>query len=168
MGVEFNADEIFAMAEQIERNGASFYRQAAEHVSDSAMVETLQWLAESEDDHEKTFAQMRSELTSDEQAPVTWDPNGEAEMYLQVMADGKVFDTREDPAKVREACTSVKGILDFALAREKESIVFYVAMDHVVPAKRGKDRIGAIIKEEFNHAVVISEKLVSLREESAL
>ena len=29
MGVTFNADEVFEMAEQIERNGAKFYRAAA-------------------------------------------------------------------------------------------------------------------------------------------
>ena len=33
MGWDFNADEIFEMAEQIERNGAKYYRNAAEFVS---------------------------------------------------------------------------------------------------------------------------------------
>ena len=28
MGITFNADEIFAMAEEIERNGQKFYRKA--------------------------------------------------------------------------------------------------------------------------------------------
>ena len=34
MSYDFNADEIFEIAEQIERNGAKFYRTAAESVAD--------------------------------------------------------------------------------------------------------------------------------------
>ena len=34
MSYEFNADEVFEIAEQIERNGAKFYRTAAKNVSD--------------------------------------------------------------------------------------------------------------------------------------
>ena len=30
MGIDFNADEVFEIAEQIERNGAKFYRNVAE------------------------------------------------------------------------------------------------------------------------------------------
>ena len=34
MSITFNADEVFEMAEQIERNGAKFYREAATKTSD--------------------------------------------------------------------------------------------------------------------------------------
>ena len=34
MMYDFNADEIFEMAEQLERNGAKFYRAAAESIND--------------------------------------------------------------------------------------------------------------------------------------
>ena len=33
MNYDFNADEIFEMAERLEKNGAAFYRNAAEAVS---------------------------------------------------------------------------------------------------------------------------------------
>ena len=59
MGIEFNADEIFEIAEQIERNGAGFYRRAAEAVEDSQKRRILLDLASREDEHEKTFAAMR-------------------------------------------------------------------------------------------------------------
>jgi len=51
----FNADEIFEMAEQIERNGAKFYRRAAEQVTSPDGSELLLNLAVMEDVHEKTF-----------------------------------------------------------------------------------------------------------------
>ena len=35
MAFDFNADEIYEMAQQIERNGAAFYRKAAEAVDEA-------------------------------------------------------------------------------------------------------------------------------------
>ena len=60
--INFNADEIFEMAEQIERNGAKFYRKAAESI-DSKSRDLLLGLAAMEDEHQKTFAAMRGELS---------------------------------------------------------------------------------------------------------
>ena len=162
MGIRFNADEILAMVEQVERNGAKFYRKAAEQVSDGEMTATLNWLAEEEDKHEKMFADMRSQLKGEGQLPLTWDPAGEAEMYLQAMADGKVFDIREDPIRAAEQLATPRNILEFALDREKDSIVFYVAMQDMVSQELGKDRISGIVKEEIRHVTIISEKLASL------
>ena len=35
MSYDFNADEVFEIAEQIERNGAKFYRTSAENIADT-------------------------------------------------------------------------------------------------------------------------------------
>ena len=56
MSIFFNPDEILEMAEQIERNGARFYRQAAQGAQDAGVRELLQKLATMEDGHEKLFA----------------------------------------------------------------------------------------------------------------
>ena len=66
MGITFNADEIFEMAEQIERNGVKFYNKAAGNVSDGEVRAMLLALAEMEVDHEKTFSAMRAELSDPE------------------------------------------------------------------------------------------------------
>ncbi len=55
MSFEFNADEILEMAEQIERNGARFYRKAAELVKDAAVSKLLQDLAAWEDGSYRIF-----------------------------------------------------------------------------------------------------------------
>ena len=44
MSITFNADEIFEIAEQIERNGARFYREAAGNASDADVKNMLQEL----------------------------------------------------------------------------------------------------------------------------
>ncbi|GAI05715.1 unnamed protein product [marine sediment metagenome] len=46
MGTTFNADEIFEMAEEIERNGAMFYREAAANTSDNETKRKLRRLSE--------------------------------------------------------------------------------------------------------------------------
>ena len=56
MGFSFNADEMFEMAERIERNGAKFYRTAAAAVSEASVRGRLAELAAWEDEHEKAFA----------------------------------------------------------------------------------------------------------------
>ncbi len=59
--ITFSADEIFEIAEQIERNGANFYRKAAESAEGDNRNLLLR-LAKMEDDHEKIFATMRAEF----------------------------------------------------------------------------------------------------------
>ena len=119
MSLNFNADEIFQMAEQMERNGAKFYRKAAEGISGSPNKEMLMMLADMEDQHEKTFSSMRSELTDPEKATDTFDPQGETALYLKSLVDTRVFFKKEIDV------TSLKEILKEAVTAEKDSIVFY-------------------------------------------
>ena len=91
MGYDVNADEIFEMAEQIERNGASFYRKAAESIDDPAGKKLLLNFAAMEDEHEKTFAALRKDLSEKEKTATTFDPEGEAALYLRALADVRVF-----------------------------------------------------------------------------
>ena len=87
----YSADEIFDMAEQIERNGAKFYRDAAESVSDAETKDFLLMLAKMEDNHLRTFSNMRAELSGREMESPTFDPNNEAALYLKSLADSKIF-----------------------------------------------------------------------------
>ncbi len=65
MAITFNADEIFEMAEQIERNGARFYRDAAAQITDAENKEFLESLGEMEDTHLAIFSAMRTEVIKD-------------------------------------------------------------------------------------------------------
>ena len=157
MSYDFNADEIFEMAEQLERNGAKFYRQAAENVSQPDRKEFLEQLAGMEDDHEKTFAAMRADLGAAEKQSTAFDPNGDAVLYLKALADTRVFFEKEIDL------TSMKEILKAAITAEKDSIVFYLGMKSAVPEERGKSRLDAIIKEEMGHIRLLSQKLVQYK-----
>ena len=75
MSYDFNADDVFEMAEQMERNSEKFYRAAADSTQDSGNKEFLLELAVMEDAHEETFKAMRAEITAQEKAQVLYDFN---------------------------------------------------------------------------------------------
>ena len=154
MGIDFNADEVFEIAEQIERNGAKFYRTAAKNISDEDNKFFLIQLAEMEDEHEKTFKKLRTELKENEKVITTFDPEGESEYYLRALADTRVFYEKKFDT------TSLKEIFKEAITAEKDSIVFYLGMKDVVPDHLGKKKLDDIIKEEMQHISLISKKLL--------
>lgn len=164
MSIPFNADEIFEIAEQIERNGARFYRRAAEGPGSSRVRKKLLDLAAREDEHGKVLAAMRAGLSPREKKPTVSDPWGEALLYLKGIADGNVFDLKADPAAGLTGNESAQEVLKTAIGHEKDSIVFYVGMKVVVPERLGRDKIEAIIQEEMGHMSALSSELASLEQ----
>ncbi len=156
MGIDFNADEVFEIAEETERNGAKFYRSIAEKIKDKNKKHLLINLAKMEDEHEQTFKVIRSKLSIDEKIQTTFDPDGESERYLRALADTRIFYEREvNPA-------SLEDIFKFAISVEKDSIIFYLGLKDVVPAHLGKQKIDDIIKEEMSHISLLSKELLEL------
>ena len=158
--ITFNADEIFEMAEQIERNGARFYRKAAQS-ADGEGRDLLLRLADMEDDHEKTFAAMRSELTGAKERHAAPDPENQAVLYLQAVADGKVFGS--DPSEDLSGTESMEDILTTAIGLEKDSVVFYESMKEV-QTTAGREKVAAIITEEIGHIVDLRNQLEALKQ----
>lgn len=161
MSIPFSADEILGIAEQIERNGARFYRKAAEAISDSRAGKRLLGLADMEYAHERIFADMRADLSGKELEPTASDAWGEAALYLQGIADGNVFDVKQDPSEWLTGKESQVDILRVAIGLEKDSIVFYAGIKEMVPEELGRDRIEAILKEEMSHLALLSNELAS-------
>ena len=163
MSFSFNADEIFEMAEQFERNGSRFYRRAAEEDVDPRNRRLLLDLAAMEDEHEKVFASMRANLAHGEGEATVFDPDGQAALYLRAMADEHVFDVKADPTKFFAGKETMEDILRTSIGMEKDSIIFYLGMKELVPQRLGKDRIDDIIKEEMSHFAILSKEFTSLK-----
>ena len=156
MSFEFNADEVFEMAEQIERNGAEFYRNAADTVSgDPEGREFLIRLAEMEEDHEDVFADIRAGLSDEQRSATVADPNDDTLGYLRSLADTRVFFKKEIDT------SSMEEILKAAITTEKDSIAFYLGMKEMVSARRGQEKIEEIIKEEMDHIRLLSRELIA-------
>ena len=156
MSYDFNVADIFEMAEQIERNGAVFYKKAAGNTTEPQAKEFFLFMSGIEAQHEKTFVKMKAQLTERESTPTVFDPENESVLYLRALADTRVF------SEVKEVPSSMKGILNMAIDAEKNSIAFYVGMRELVPDKRGKERLANIIKEEQSHIVLLCKKLAAI------
>ena len=157
MMYDFNADDVFEIAEQLERNGATFYRTAAEATDDADARDFLLKLAAMEDDHEKTFSKMRSELKASEKVSTVFDPDGEEVKYLKALADTRVF--FEKPIDT----SSLEAVLKDAITAEKDSIVFYLGMREAVPENLGRKRLDDVIQEEMGHIRLLSKSLTALK-----
>ena len=156
MAIQFNADEIFTMAEQIEKNGARFYRTAAKN-NPSASSYLLN-LAAMEDEHYSIFKSLHRSFSESEESDV-FDPDGEAGLYLAAMAGGKVFDMNKDPTALLKGNEPLDEIIRIAIGLEKDSIVFYLGMKDLVQSRSGMEKVDMIIKEEMQHIVLLTKKL---------
>ena len=155
----FNANEAFEIAKRIERNGVAYYRRAAELIGDSAGKKLMNDLAEMEVVHEQVFAHMQQKLSGDELAETPLDPHNDAYEFLKGMADKCVFDPKEDPLEVLKDGTDAKTILNAAIQREKDSIIFYEGIKIMVPQKFGGARLDEIIAQEMGHVIILTRHL---------
>ena len=162
MSISFNADEILEIAQQIEQNGVNFYNAAANAVTDPKAKEMLSNLAEWEVGHEKLFRDMRAGLTDDQKQPTVFDPHDEMGLYLKATASQVVFTSKMDPVKMIGDKPSFRKILDIALEREKDAVVFYAGFKRFVPATLGRDKIEAILQEEVAHVALITQRLAEI------
>ncbi len=162
MSITFNADEVFEMAEQIERNAGEFYREAATKAPERQSKDMFLRLADMEDRHLRTFQQMRKWLRDQEKGGTTFDPEGEAALYLQAMADDRGFEGMRSRNVKLTGKESTRELLEIAMGAEKNSILYYVGLKALVPEEAGKDKIEDIIMEEVRHAAELRRYLASL------
>lgn len=162
MAVRFNADEILRVAERIEENAEKFYRRAAE-LHSNENVQFLLELAEMEKDHRVTFAKIRESLTQAEKEPTVYDPMDESVLYLQTMADLHGGEGDPEVAKSLTGEESLESIYLKAIELEKKTILFYMALEPLVPPEYGAAQVSRVIAEEKSHVVLFSRKLNELR-----
>ncbi|TFH14301.1 MAG: rubrerythrin [Lentisphaerales bacterium] len=159
MPIVFNAAEAFEMAQQIERNGARFYRKAAD--SNPAEASFLRQLADQEDEHLATFTELKNALPDRASESTAHDPDGEGSLYLQAIASGYVFDPKRDPSAILAGNETFQQIATTAIGLEKDSIVFYSGLKIVTLQQLGRDKLDLIIAEELQHIAWLSQKLDS-------
>jgi rubrerythrin len=160
MSFNFNADEVFEAACQIEKNGAKFYHLAAEQAKESATSQLLLSLAEMEENHEKVFAEMKANLTEEERTATIVDDEHEQVLYLREMVKGEVFGQKATGEDL--AGKTMPEILKTAIGLEKDSIIFYLGIKETISERLGRQRIDDISKEEVSHITALMKELVTI------
>ena len=159
----FSVAEVLEMACQIERNGARYYRRAAELLAEPEAGKLLRDLAAMEDDHELAFSAMKDVVAQEAQSP--GELTDEARAYLRMVADGHIFPIDADPAGALVQGVDLMEILRQAVFMEKDSIVFYMGLREAMPATLGQDRINMIIREEMRHVAILSDRMSEVMRE---
>ncbi|KHD06724.1 hypothetical protein PN36_11060 [Candidatus Thiomargarita nelsonii] len=158
MAYNFNADDVFEMAEQMESNGAKFYRSTADLTDNEELKKLFNHLADMEIAHQNFFKSLREDLSEKEKAATVFDPNDEATLYLQELVNSRVSFENEYEGN------SIKSILEGAIKSEKDTIAFYQGIKEAVPEDLGKNQIDKIIKEEMAHVRILSQEVLKLKD----
>ncbi len=160
--MKFNVDEIFEMAEHIERNGAKFYRQAAGIVANPQGKELLLGLAAMEDEHEKTYAEMRQRVNPTGQRDTVYEGDESAVQYIRAWADKNVFDIDASIYESLKGNETLLEIIGKAIQREKETIIFFEGMKESLSDDGDRKNVEQIIREEVLHISILTKERKAL------
>ena len=158
MTLALNAFEVFEIAVQIERNGAKFYRKAAELFNESDIRTLFIDLADWETRHEQFFQDMGKQLVKLNKKTRTIDPE-KKEFEPKLMACLGVFGSGSEPVHRLRSVENTSEVLKRAIEKEKDSITFYEGLKDFVPDRIDKKKIDNIIEEEMHHIEILNQAL---------
>jgi rubrerythrin len=158
----FNADEIFSLGVQIEKNGFAFYSAAAEHTEDTDLKDLFSRLAEWEQVHAALFESLRLKLPVDTRDTDVFDQDNLIHLYLKAVADNNVFVKGLTLNPELLVWTSPVKVLNTALDFEKDSVVFFSSMKEVATEKTGAVEVDKLVNEELRHIGFLTAEIRKL------
>ena len=159
MSITFNSFELIAMAERIEEDGHSFYRKAAELFDNPHIQDLLVKLAKWENKHKTRFATLREQTPNLDNQESNIDSDDDLSLYLQAMEGLDVFTDKEDTMDQLTGNERMKEVLRIALRKEKDSVIYFVALKAFVPTETGKKKIDDIIMENLRHIAILNKSI---------
>lgn len=153
MDQQLNAKEVFEIAQQIEIDGAVFYRAAAELFNQGTVHDTLLKLADWEVEHEKKFAEMEKSFSSEKQL----EPKEDGD--IEAIAALSTFVVRRAPASDFNKNTGKAEIIEKAIRKEQDTIIFYRGLKNFILDVSAEAVIDNILKQEFEHIEILKNLL---------
>jgi len=163
----FNADEVFRIAIEIEKNGITFYGKAKEIIKDKGVQEIFSQLEKEEKQHLENLEKMRAGLPAAAKQETVYDPSDdikrtteeETDQYIQDVAHMNVFRNAQNVEKYANEITAVEDALRLAIQFEKDSITFYLILRDLTEEDKGKEFVNGILAEEKLHLKKLSRRL---------
>lgn len=143
----FRAGEILDMAVQIERQGISFYEACASSSLQRDVLEVFRHLMEQERLHVEIFSQMKAGLV-DYSLPETYA--GEMRSYVDSFVRDQVFSQQEEAFREGADISDPFTAIEFAIAFEQRSILFYTSIKEVIRQSETKV-VDDVIAQEHDH-----------------
>ncbi len=156
----FNANEIFDIGIEIEKNGKNFYLAAENRTSDPFLKAMFAKLAAWEGNHVELFKQLRADLPENANSQFQYDPDNMIHLYLKAVADNKLYINQSFAI---DSCRTPLEILKKALDLEREAVVLYSSMKELVPQSMGKNEIDKLVIEELKHVGQLTKEINKLQ-----
>lgn len=149
MAVLFQLNEIIKFAIEKENESAELYQHLLNHTTAPEIKSILERLIQDEHRHKAFYTEMMrmSEIHSPSK-PLK--DNEEYDAYMKDM----IASTRKAPLLTEADFSDVKLIIDYAIDREKDSVMFYSGLRNYVP-DASKETVSKIISEEVKHVAIL-------------
>ena len=161
MGVELNADDVFEMAEQIEKDASAFYQHAAAATADPTCRQALLKLAAMEDEHVLVFGAMKTHLAAQGWTRAPVEGGNEIADNWAMLSNLLASGVKEHLAEYFASPATSQDILRKAIEFEKDTIVFLAGMKNMLPDSAEKERVEGIIREEVGHIITLAGELAA-------
>jgi rubrerythrin len=151
----YSVREAIEMAVQTEKLGYRFYMGMVDRFGDNEGLKDLfTKLANMETRHEKIFTSLLEKVKDEE--PEGWE---EAQSYFRAVVESEFFLGSRKSLPSMDGVKSVSEAVDFALAFEKETALFFVTLRNAV---RDRKLVEEIINEENRHILWLARFRESL------
>ncbi len=153
---KFSLNEVIEMAVQIEKSGYTYYNKAIERKDlDEESKSLLTFLRDEEIQHEKIFTALRDHLDDVElDQSQDWDV---VSSYLQAIVDSRIFSSPSTAIQSATKAENITEILLNAISFEKDTLLYFHAINDQVHEGKAKSAIRKIINEEISHVRKLSE-----------
>lgn len=156
MDTEFQLDDLFEIAEQVEAKGARFYRQAARACPDADARRLLLGLAKMEEEHEEVFSAIRRQVLGLKSSSGL-DPQAAAQ--YRVVFQTLLVDLEKDLVRRFAGMKTARQFLQKAIDFEKETIVFLTQVTELVARPADRKQVQHLLREELTHVLMLTAEM---------
>ena len=147
----FTINEILGIAIRLEKNSEAIYRQAADGVSKSDIVDALKWMADEEVKHAQWFDGLRNTATIKIEDASLETLNAD---FLKSIIGGQSFSLDDvDFADLRQ----LSDLLDVFIESEKDGILFYEMLMPFIREDGTRTMLEHIVSEEKSHIKMLED-----------
>ena len=147
----FTINEILDIAIRLEKNSEAIYRQAADGVSKSDIVDALKWMADEEVKHAQWLDGLRNTATIKIEDTSLETLNAD---FLKSIIGGQSFSLDDvDFADIRQ----VSDLLNVFIESEKDGILFYEMLMPFIREEASRAMLETIISEEKSHIKMLED-----------
>ncbi len=162
----YNAEELFELAIQIEKNGREYYLAMCEKTERESVKEIFSYLAREEESHLDNFLEIREKLNQQAHESEIAEEYETPEMYnyVKAMFDGKVFPNLESHAEVVKEIQTDEQAIYHAIGFEKDTVLFFSEILNMLGEQdENRSLIQELIRQEKIHIARLYTLLGSLK-----